>query len=242
MMTRHTNIVRAVAMAAVFGWMVLAPGSAAAQRAVPREGWAPRGASAGEESGRSGQGRGWVAPADAEPKRDAPPSQNQPAAGSATKRQSDGDADNRPATRTRDDRPVVGAAVPREARPQPPPHGGGVIVIPGGYGGYYPWGYAGLGFGGYYDPWYGGYPVRYDERRDDGRLRLKVKPREASVYIDGYYTGRVDDFDGIFQSLPLEPGPYRIEIRADGYAPHFFDVRILPDRTLTYTATLQPIP
>jgi PEGA domain len=140
-------------------------------------------------------------------------------------------------------------------------------VVPGGYGGYYPWGYAGLGFGGYYpwgyaglrfaayypwgyaglgfwpayDPWYG-YPVRYYSPRDEGRLRLKIKPREASVYVDGYYAGHVDDFDGTFQSLPLEPGPYRIEIRADGYAPYFFDVRVLPDRTLTYTATLETLP
>ena len=130
-------------------------------------------------------------------------------------------------------------------RPRPPQGGGNVIVIPGGYGGYYPWGYGGLGFGGYggyYDPWYGGYPAGYYDRREDGRLRLKVKPRDASVYVDGYYAGRVDDFDGIFQHLPLEPGPYRIEVRADGFAPLSFDVRILPDRTLTYAATLDPAP
>jgi hypothetical protein len=114
-------------------------------------------------------------------------------------------------------------------------------VVPGGYG-YYPWGYGGFGFGSYYDPWYGGrYGFPYD-RRDDGRLRLKVKPRDASVYVDGYYVGSVDDFDGIFQSLPLEPGPYRIEVRADGYAPLTLEVRILPDRTLTYEATLQEMP
>ena len=37
--------------------------------------------------------------------------------------------------------------------------------------------------------------------RYDGSLRLKVKPREASVYVDGYFAGRVDDFDGMFQRL-----------------------------------------
>jgi len=29
-------------------------------------------------------------------------------------------------------------------------------------------------------------------------VRLKVKPAEASVYVDGFYVGIVDDFDGSF--------------------------------------------
>src|SRR5262245_22712637 len=40
----------------------------------------------------------------------------------------------------------------------------------------------------------------------DGSLRLEVKPREAEVYIDGYYAGTVDDFDGTFQRLRVVPG------------------------------------
>jgi hypothetical protein len=115
--------------------------------------------------------------------------------------------------------------------------------VPGGsYGGYYPSGYGGLGFGGYYDPWYGGYPSRYYDERYDGAVRLKVKPREASVYVDGYYVGLVDDFDGIFQRLPLEPGPHQIEIRADDRQSLTFDVRILPERTITWTGELEPAP
>jgi len=31
-------------------------------------------------------------------------------------------------------------------------------------------------------------------------LRLKVKPVDATVYVDGYYVGVVDDFDGIGRS------------------------------------------
>jgi hypothetical protein len=129
---------------------------------------------------------------------------------------------------------------------------GGTVVIPGGYyGGYYPWGYGGLGFagyyGGYYDPWYhggyyggyGGYPVYARSSAWDGRLRLKVKPRDASVYVDGYYAGVVDEFDGIFQRLHLEPGPHRIEIRADGYETLTFEVLIQPDRTMTYTGEMK---
>jgi hypothetical protein len=41
-----------------------------------------------------------------------------------------------------------------------------------------------------------------------------MTPRHAEVFIDGYYAGLVDDFDGIFQSLKLESGPYGVEIVA----------------------------
>ena len=77
---------------------------------------------------------------------------------------------------------------------------------------------------------------------DEGRLRLKIKPRNAEVYVDGYYAGTVDDFDGIFQRLHLESGPHRIEIRALGYETLNFDVMISVDRTTTYEAVMKPVP
>lgn len=128
--------------------------------------------------------------------------------------------------------------------------GGTTIVIPNRYyGGFYPWGYGGYGFGGYYggyyDPWfYGGYgyPRSSYSFSEDGELRIKVKPREATVFVDGYYAGRVDDFDGVFQRLRVEPGEHRIEIRADGYEPLEFDVRLEPGRTITYSGNLEPQP
>jgi PEGA domain len=152
------------------------------------------------------------------------------------------------ARRTRDGGEVVGTAV---RRPSVPDGGGSVIIIPGGGYGFYPWGYGGLGFGGYYggyyDPWYGGggggYSTYYSgQSTDDGALRLKVKPREASVYVDGYYAGVVDDFDGVFQRLHLSSGPHRIEIRQPDHDPLSFDVRIDPDQTVTYRGELTKTP
>jgi hypothetical protein len=58
--------------------------------------------------------------------------------------------------------------------------------------------------------------------------------------VDGYYAGVVDDFDGVFQALRLEEGPYRIEIVAPGYEPIDFDVRIQPGRKITYRGDLRP--
>ncbi len=79
-----------------------------------------------------------------------------------------------------------------------------------------------------------GYPV--------GELRLKVQPRDAQVFIDGSYAGRVDDFDGVFQSLRLEEGEYQVEIVLPGFEPLAFDVRILPGEKTTYEGDLIPEP
>lgn len=120
--------------------------------------------------------------------------------------------------------------------------------MPGGYyGGWGPWdwGYGGFGFGGYYggwyDPWYGP-PVYGDAGEVAGAVRLKVKPRDAQVYVDGYFAGQVDQYDGVFQRLRVEPGPHRIEVKADGYEPLMFEIRALPDQTVTYKGDLKRIP
>jgi hypothetical protein len=71
-------------------------------------------------------------------------------------------------------------------------------------------------------------------------VRIDLPQREAEVHVDGYFAGIVDDFDGTFQQLNLEPGPHRIEIRAPGYGPVSFEVNIEPGRTITYRSQLRP--
>lgn len=111
---------------------------------------------------------------------------------------------------------------------------------------YYPYGYGAFGLGYfYYDP-YVWYPhdyrfTGYGYGYPTGEIRLDVSPRHAEVYVDGYYAGVVDDFDGFFQSLRLEEGPYRLEIVAPGYEPLVFDVRIQPGRKITYRGDLLPL-
>ena len=79
-----------------------------------------------------------------------------------------------------------------------------------------------------------GYPV--------GELRLRVHPSDAQVFIDGSYAGRVDDFDGVFQSLRLEEGEYQVEIVLPGFEPLAFNVRIYPGEKTTYEGDLIPEP
>lgn len=69
-----------------------------------------------------------------------------------------------------------------------------------------------------------------------GGVRIEGAPRDAQVFADGYYVGIVDNFDGVFQHINLEAGPHRIEIRAPGYPPTTFDVRVEPGQTITYHA------
>jgi hypothetical protein len=112
---------------------------------------------------------------------------------------------------------------------------------------YYPYGYGAFGLGYYYYDPYTWYPYDYGSYRFNGygygyptgELRLRVRPRDAEVFVDGYYAGRVDDFDGFLQSLELEAGAYTIEIVAPGYEPIEFDVRIQPGRKINYEGDLR---
>jgi len=85
----------------------------------------------------------------------------------------------------------------------------------------------GIGIAPYYPyPWYGAYqypvypppyPYAYPWSPPDASLRLEVKPKEAQVFVDGFYAGIVDDFDGTFQRLNVAPGEHDIELWLEGY-------------------------
>ena len=72
-----------------------------------------------------------------------------------------------------------------------------------------------------------------------GGLKIQGVAREAQVFVDGYYAGIVDDFDGVAQHLNLEAGAHQIEIRLQGRQPIAFDVNIQPGQTITYHAEIQ---
>jgi hypothetical protein len=62
------------------------------------------------------------------------------------------------------------------------------------------------------------------------------------VYVDGYYAGIVDDFDGAFQRLEIEPGPHRIELRLPGYETFAFEVNVRPGETIRYHGDFERLP
>ena len=91
--------------------------------------------------------------------------------------------------------------------------------------------YFGFYFGPYYGPYYPGPGYAY-VRFNEGALRLRVKPVETEVYVNGYYAGVVDDFDGVFQRLYLPRGEHTITMRLSGYGQHAVAVRVRRGETI----------
>lgn len=101
----------------------------------------------------------------------------------------------------------------------------------------------------FYDPWYGwGYPYgwypppyAYGVGYADSSLRLQVEPKETEVFIDGYYAGTVDDFDGFFQRLRLEPGEHEIQLYLAGHRTMRQKLYLQPTDTFRVRHTMQPV-
>jgi len=117
------------------------------------------------------------------------------------------------------------------------------------YSGYYPyygywgWGYPSYGYGYGYGHGYGhghaygyGYGYGYGHRdryyRDYGSVRVLVDPEDTRVYVDGYYAGVADDFDGIFQRLHVTPGRHEIMLKLEGYRTHRMKIWVPPSDTI----------
>jgi hypothetical protein len=106
--------------------------------------------------------------------------------------------------------------------------------------------------GGYfYDPVYGTYPwwprnvyphwyfPRYDNR---AYVRMSVTPDEAAVYVDGFYAGVVDDFDGVFDGLPLSPGGHSITFYLAGYRTVQHNIHVPAASTFKLRDVLEKLP
>ena len=140
-------------------------------------------------------------------------------------------------------------AVPRPAA-RPPTRGvraparrvwaGGGVYRPYGYGYYDPfWGpfYGPYGYGAWRHGYYGGYRG-YDRT---SAVRLQVTPRETEVFVDGYYVGRVDSFDGFFQRLRLPPGDHEIELYLEGHESLRRTLYLAPGETYRVRHEMAPL-
>jgi hypothetical protein len=127
----------------------------------------------------------------------------------------------------------------------------GPVRVHVGVGWGYPawgWGYPywglgwGWGWGGYWGPW--GYPYAgyYGPRDDSAEVKLEVKPKDAQVFVNGYYAGLVDDFDGTFQRLHLAPGDHELVLFLEGYRTVKQSIRVRPREDAKIRYTLEPLP
>ena len=83
-----------------------------------------------------------------------------------------------------------------------------------------------------------GYPVRYDI---SSSVRIVATPRDAEVYVDGYYAGVVDDFDGFFQRLHVPPGAHEITLYHDGDRRVHQKVYLTPRSSQKFSYTMVPL-
>jgi hypothetical protein len=99
-----------------------------------------------------------------------------------------------------------------------------------GYYGGYAYGYPAYG-GGYAPPGYA--PPYYSERygNQSAALRVFVEPEKTKVFVDGYYAGVADDFDGLTQRLYVSPGRHEITLKLDGYRSHRVRIFVTPGST-----------
>ena len=83
-----------------------------------------------------------------------------------------------------------------------------------------------------------GYPA-YRNYQPESHLRLNVRPSDASVYVDGYFAGKVDEFDGKLQRLHVEPGEHEIVVYLEGYRPLTERLYLSPNSTRTIDGRLE---
>jgi hypothetical protein len=132
----------------------------------------------------------------------------------------------------------------RRAVPRHPPHPQPAVTVRGHVfiGGYF------------YDPVFGPYPwwpraayprwyVPIYDRHAELRLRIEPKAAEdAAVYVDGFYAGIVDDFNSVFQGLPLTPGGHHIVLFLEGYRTVRHNIYLRPGSTFSLRETMQRLP
>ena len=97
----------------------------------------------------------------------------------------------------------------------------------------------------FYDPFWGpwypyGYMYPYAVSPESD-VRTHVTPKDAGVYVDGFYAGRAEDFDGVFKKLHVAPGGHAITLYLDGFRTSTQEVYVRPDSTFKLNATMEPV-
>ena len=98
----------------------------------------------------------------------------------------------------------------------------------------------------YYDPFWGPfYPYAYGPypyaARPQADVKIEAEPKQAQVYVDGYYAGVVDDFDGVFKRLHTSPGGHAITLHLEGYRTVTQNIYASPDSTYKLRETMEKL-
>lgn len=135
---------------------------------------------------------------------------------------------------------VFVSSVPTTAEAQRRVRRAAPVIVIGGYGYHSYWRYDPWSRWGPWGPY--GYPRYYYGVYDRlASLRIDAEPRQAQVFVDGYYAGLVDDFDGVFQRLRLEPGGHTITLFLEGYRTEEHRLYLPPAHDQRLRVTMVPL-
>ena len=68
-----------------------------------------------------------------------------------------------------------------------------------------------------------------------------MKPRETEVFVDGYFAGVVDNFDGFSQKLKLEPGEHEVTLFLEGHRPLTRRMLFTAGQTIKVEHEMEPL-
>lgn len=98
----------------------------------------------------------------------------------------------------------------------------------------------------FYDPFWtpypyygrGAYAIGVGASSD---VRVLATPKQAEVYVDGFYAGVVDDFDSVLQRLHTTPGGHAITLHLEGYRTVTENIYVTPDSTFKLQLTMEAL-
>ena len=88
---------------------------------------------------------------------------------------------------------------------------------------------------------YAAYPDTAGFYDPSSSVRLQVMPREAEVYVDGFFAGMVDNFDGTFQRLRVAPGDHELQLFMPGHRSFSQKVYLQPGGSFNVRHAMEPL-
>jgi hypothetical protein len=76
----------------------------------------------------------------------------------------------------------------------------------------------------------------------DAAVKFDVKPKQAQVYVDGFYAGIVDDYNDWYERLYTAPGGHEITLFLEGYRTHTQRAYLAPDHTFKVKFQMEKLP
>ena len=95
-----------------------------------------------------------------------------------------------------------------------------------------------IDFPSWYDPYMVGTPGYARPYMPYGGVSFDVEPRDAELWVDGEYIGRVSDYTSYDPPLTLVAGRHHVELTGRNYQSVAFDITVVAGQVIPYQGTL----